>query len=290
MHRAVLLNEVTEYLNLAPGKKILDCTLGSGGHARSILEIIAPQGKLIGLDCDDAAIAEARNNLSPFKDNLILVRNNFKNLKAVLEEQNIESVDGILFDLGISSNQLQDPERGFSFRFDGPIDMRMDRRLKHGAEYIINSLSEHEISEIIRNFGEERFSRRIARAIVAKRPLESTRKLREIILKSLPYKARHGRIDPATRTFQALRIAVNRELDILRSALDDAIDCLAKDARIPAISFHSLEDRIVKHHFKECEKRKLIKIITKKPITPEREEVLTNPRSRSAKLRVAQRL
>lgn len=290
MHRAVLLDEVLDHLNLAPGKKILDCTVGGGGHARAILERITPGGILIGIDQDQEALKVASDNLKRFKDNIYLIHDNFKNLDVHLSKLNLGKVDGILFDLGLSSLQLEEKERGFSIKQDGPLDMRMDRGLKINAGYLVNKLSESEIAKILKEFGEERYSRRIARALVARRPIETTRRLAEVVSKAVPARYRYGRIDSATRTFQALRIKVNNELEALDSALDKVTNCLKEDGRICVISFHSLEDRIVKNRFKDYRKKNLLKILTKKPIRPQREEVLINARSRSARLRVAERI
>lgn len=288
MHQAVLLREVLDYLKLAPGKKILDCTVGGGGHARSILELITPGGILIGIDQDEEALKAAALNLKEFKENIYLIHNNFRNLKRHLSELSIGEIDGVLFDLGLSSLQLEEGARGFSIRLDGPLDMRMDRGLKIDAGYLVNNLSEPEITDLLKRFGEERYSRRIARTIVAKRPVKTTHKLADIVSKAVPARARYRKIHPATKTFQALRIAVNKELDALESALDVVVRYVKKGGRICAISFHSLEDRIVKNKYKYYKAQGLLKIITKKPITPHREEVLENKRSRSAKLRVAE--
>jgi len=289
VHQSVLLHEVIESLNLAPGREILDCTLGGGGHARAALERITPGGRLVGIDRDEEALEKVRENLKNFRDETVFVRGNFRDLDSILASFGIGKVDGALFDLGLSSLQLEEAERGFSIKLDGPLDMRMDKRQRYDAAQLVNSLNEIEIAHILRDFGEERFSRRIAKAIVRKRPLKTTRELSELVVSTVPHKARHGRIHPATRTFQALRIAVNDELESLRLGLDAAISHLKKRGRICVISFHSLEDRIVKNKFKDCKDRDILKIITKKPVTPQDEEVLINPRSRSAKLRVAER-
>lgn len=268
----------------------MDCTLGGGGHARIILEHITPGGRLIGIDRDKDALDKASENLKRFKDNIVLIQSNFKDLKSALEKKGIGEVDGILFDLGLSSLQLEDEERGFSIKRNGPLDMRMDRALGIDAGHLVNSLSEHDLASILREYGQERFWRRIAKMIVSKRPIETTFKLAEIVTNATPARFRHGRIHPATRTFQALRIAVNGELDALRSVLDIVPSYIKKSGRLCVISFHSLEDRIVKHKFREFKAAGLFEILTKKPIVPEREEVLMNARSRSAKLRVAERL
>ncbi|MBL7068474.1 MAG: 16S rRNA (cytosine(1402)-N(4))-methyltransferase RsmH [Candidatus Omnitrophica bacterium] len=290
VHQSVLLHEVIENLNLAPGKKILDCTLGGGGHARAILEEITPGGKLIGIDQDEGALSIAAGNLKDFGDEAIFVHGNFRNLNSIFNKLDIGEVDGILFDLGLSSLQLEEKERGFSIKLDGPLDMRMNKRQKLDAAQLLNSLSELEIADILKRFGEERFAKRIARAIVRRRPVRRTRELIKLVVNAVPYKARHGRIHLATRTFQALRIAVNDELESLSSGLDAAVRFLKKNGRICVISFHSLEDRIVKNRYKDYKMKNILKIITKKPLTPQDEEVLVNPRSRSAKLRVAEKV
>ena len=290
MHKPVLEAEILDYLNLSPGKKILDCTLGCGGHARAILEHITPNGELVGIDQDQEALKAASESLRDFRENIYITRANFTELENVLSEHRTGEVDGVLFDLGLSSFQLEEASRGFSIRLDGPLDMRMDRGLKINAGYLVNKLSERDIAEIIRNYGQERYSRRIARAIVAKRPITGTRRLAELISKAVPGGRGRQKIHPATRTFQALRIAVNRELEALERAMEIIPRHVKSGGRICVISFHSLEDRIVKNKFKDHQKDNKLKIITKKPVRPQREEVLLNPRSRSAKLRVAERL
>jgi len=290
VHQAVLVHEVLEYLDLAPGKKVLDCTLGGGGHARSILEHITPGGILTGIDQDEDALKAASENLRDFKDNINLIHSNFRNLETIIAKHDEGEFDGVLFDLGLSSLQLEDSKRGFSIKHNGPLDMRMDRGQKIDAAYLVNKLSESEIKEVIKRFGEERFSGRIARAIASKRPIETTFQLAEIISRAVPGKARHGRIHPATRTFQALRIAVNKELEALDSVLNIVLKYIKRGGKICVISFHSLEDRIVKNRFRDYARQDLLRIITKKPVIAQREEVLLNPRSRSAKLRVGMRI
>ena len=290
MHQAVLVHEVLEYLDLAPGKKVLDCTLGGGGHARSILEHITPGGILTGIDQDEDALKTASANLKDFKDNINLIHSNFRNLETIIAKHDEGEFDGVLFDLGLSSLQLEDSKRGFSIKNNGPLDMRMDRGQKIDAAYLVNKLSESEIKEVIKRFGEERFSGRIARAIASKRPIETTFQLAEIISRAVPGKARHGKIHPATRTFQALRIAVNKELEALDSVLNIVLKYIKRGGKICVISFHSLEDRIVKNRFRDYARQNLLRIITKKPVMAQREEVLLNPRSRSAKLRVGMKI
>lgn len=283
---------MVEALELAPGETIADCTVGLGGHAEAILERITPGGRLIGIDKDAEALEIAKEKLSRFGESVILIHDNFDNLKAIFEKLNIEKADGFLFDLGVSSLQLDTPGRGFSFRYDAPLDMRMDREGETSAADIVNGSGEAELSWILEHYGEERFSRRIAKAIVTQRkaaPIKTTGELVEVILRAVPYKGRHGRVHPATRTFQALRIAVNKELAALEKAIDEAIGLLKASGLICVISYHSLEDRIVKNKFKEAKASGILELIYKKPLVPGEAEIEENPRSRSAKLRLARR-
>lgn len=295
-HIPVLLEEVIENLKPGPGKIFLDCTIGEGGHAEEILRQISPDGILIGIDQDEEAASSARDQLKRYGDRVRIVNDNFKNVKKVLEGMGIDVVDGILFDLGVSTAQLTDPGRGFSFKADGPLDMRMDRGGEITAEYLANNLTEDQMARIIREYGEERYASRIAKAIVVERRKEritSTLRLARIVRYAIPASKRHRRIDPATKTFQAIRIAVNNELEILKEAIVDASCMLRHSGRICVITFHSLEDRIVKHTFRELSKRdgaQILKIITGRPIRPTINEQESNPRSRSAKLRVAERI
>ncbi|MFH1779339.1 MAG: 16S rRNA (cytosine(1402)-N(4))-methyltransferase RsmH [Candidatus Omnitrophota bacterium] len=293
IHKSVLLKEVIEALKLFPGKIIADATIGLGGHAEAILEKIVPGGKLIGIDKDIEALKIADTNLRRFEGSYILVHDDFKNLKAIFEKVNIEKADGFLCDLGVSSLQLDKAQRGFSIRYDAPLDMRMNTDEELTASYLVNKLSEAELDWILKNYGEERFHKRVAKAIVRERKAESiktTGRLVEVILRSIPYKGRHGRVHPATRTFQALRIAVNKELDALKQALDDAIFLLRPSGLICVISYHSLEDRIVKEKFKVAKANGVLELVTKKPMCPSEREIKDNPRSRSAKLRIAKKL
>lgn len=290
MHRPVLLHEVIDYLNLTPGKKILDCTLGGGGHARAILEHITPNGILIGIDQDEEALKAAGETLKGFKDNIRLVRGNFRDLEAILTGLSIGDFDGVIYDLGISSLQLEKEERGFSIKLAGPLDMRMDRDGKIDAGYLVNKLKEPELAQIIEKLGEEHYARRIARAIISKRPITNTHELAEAVMRAVPPSYRHGRIHPATRTFQALRIAVNDELKALEASLTAVVKYIKRGGRICVISFHSLEDRITKQLFNEFGKMKMLRVITRKPIRPQNEEILLNVRARSARLRVAEAL
>lgn len=294
-HIPAMLNEVIDYLNLSPGKIIVDATIGTAGHSRAILERILPGGKLIGIDRDEDSLAVCRQRLIEFKGAFELAHGNFVDIDSVLSGLNIDKVDGILFDLGISSFQLDDPNRGFSFQNEGPLDMRLDRSSYISAYDLMNNLNEGEISAILWNFGQERWHNRIAHLLIQERqrqPISTTSQLANIVLRSIPhrYRHRHYRIHPATRTFQAVRIAVNRELEILENALDKAIEILGIGAKICVISFHSLEDRAVKFTFRKAASEGRLKIITPKPLVPQEEEVKSNPSSRSSKLRVAERI
>ncbi len=301
-HIPVLSEEVVHYLNCNKGSGVyVDCTLGGGGHSKAILEKIYPQGLLIGIDQDIEALRIAQEELSSFRDRVILVKDNFKNLGEILSRLKIDKVSGVLFDLGVSSYQLKKKERGFSFQEDGPLDMRMDLSQKFDAAKLVNSYPEKELIRVLENYGEEHFSKRIARLIVLereKRPITTTQQLADLVLRALP-PAKRGerwRIHPATRVFQAIRIEVNREMEVLAEGLNQAIKVLAGEGRICVISYHSLEDRIVKNVFKEAA-REIgkpptygLKIITKKPLKASPEEIRRNPRARSAKLRVAEKL
>jgi 16S rRNA (cytosine1402-N4)-methyltransferase len=295
-HQAVLLAEVLTYLRCEPDGLYVDGTVGGGGHARAILEKSSPTGRLIGLDWDEAAIRRARENLFPFGARVDLQRENYKNLPAVLKTLSLKAVDGILLDLGMSTEQLEDRERGFSFRFDGPLDMRMDRERSRTAQDLLERLSVAELTEMFRTLGEERWAGRIAKRIAWRRqknPIRSTRELVEVIQGAVP--SYRGSIHVATRTFQALRVAVNEELDNLAAFLEEAGDLLNLQGRLGIISFHSLEDRLVKHQFRQWSKGEgrnapLFRILTPKPVIPSKEEIAANPRARSAKLRVVERV
>ncbi len=292
-HYPVLYQEVLSYINPSRRKIIVDCTVGVGSHALKIIERMPADSLYIGIDKDKESleIAEKRIKERGFT-NVILIKEDFRNVDSVLKELKIEHPDVFFFDLGISSFQLSSADRGFSFLKEGPLDMRMDRESFLCAYDLVNNLSEKELRKIFELFGEERFSKRIAHFIVERRkkePIFSTLQLRDIILKAIPYHSRE-RIHPATRVFQALRIAVNRELDCLQQGLRKAIQLVAQGGVIVVISFHSLEDRIVKHTFKEFAQSKTIKILTKKPITPSSKELTENLSSRSAKLRAAEKL
>lgn len=291
-HRSVMFEEVISSLNLKRGSIVVDGTIGGGGHSQEILKTILPGGRLIGIDADAEAIKLTAQNLKDFNGSFSLINDNFRHIDNILSREGVKDIDAVLLDLGISSYQIEDGSRGFSIKQDSRLDMRMDRRLKISAYDIINRYGEQDLSEIIEKYGEERFHRRIARYIKearSKKPIETTRELAEIIRKAVGYKYRNQRIDPATRTFQAIRIAVNDELGSLEDGLKRAIFWLKTGGRIAVLSFHSLEDRIVKNLFKGYSVLNVLKIITKKPLQPTREEIIRNARARSAKLRVAER-
>lgn len=289
-HVSVLVDEVVEYLQPAPGRIYVDGTLGLGGHARRILDATAPDGRVIGFDWDEEAIALARQRLAPYGDRLRIVRANYADLAAGLAGEGIMAVHGLVLDLGVSSLQLDRAGRGFSFQTDAPLDMRMDMRLRETAAQLIARLSAEELADVFYNFGEERQSRRIAARLVEarqKEPVATTRQLAEIVARAIPRRFHPPSIHVATRVFQALRIAVNRELDNLVKVLAEAPAVLVPGARMCVITFHSLEDRIVKQAFAGSRD---YKVLTRKPVASGREEVLANPRARSAKLRVAERV
>ena len=290
-HKPVMSKEVVEALHLRAGLTIVDATIGTGAHAQKILKEIAPDGRLIGIDRDEDSLALTKERLKDFHDRVSLVHADFRNIDKVLAELRIKKIDGILFDLGISSYQLDSQERGFSFRYDAPLDMRMDRTSQILAYDLVNNLTEKEISDILWAFGEERWHSRIARHLIRQRnqsPLSTTGQLKDAVLRAMPHGVtRRQRIHPATRTFQALRIAVNRELEALEESLAKLPELLRKGAYVCVISFHSLEDRIVKHNFWENAANQLYTIVTKKPLEPTEQEIADNPRSRSAKMRIS---
>jgi len=287
MHKPVLLKEVLEYLNPQEGDVVVDATFGFGGHAKEILKIISSKGKLIGIDQDNQVLEISKSNFN--QKNVKLICGNFRQIKKLLEKIGITSVDKILFDLGVSSFHFDKSGRGFSFQNDEPLDMRLSQTNATRAADLVNQLHDRELADLLYHLGDERNSRRIAKAIAEARKtkkIETTGQLVEIINKVQKY---HDKIHPATRTFQALRIAVNDELNSLSEALPQAINLLKPSGRIVVISFHSGEDRLVKNIFKEFAKNKIIEILTKKPIRPSEAEVIANPRSRSAKLRAAKK-
>jgi 16S rRNA (cytosine1402-N4)-methyltransferase len=294
-HLPVMLSEVLFWLRPQACGIYVDCTVGYCGHAVEVLHASQPSGILLGIDRDSHAISICNERLRAFGDRVVLVKAHFMDLKSILAERGISRVEGVLFDLGVSSPQLDEPSRGFSFRFEGPLDMRMDQGASLTAADIVNGLDEADLADMIYRFGEERYSRRIARAILRARrdqPLTTTGQLTSVIESAVPGHYRRGRIHCATRTFQALRIAVNHELDHLEASLRDAADVLLPGARLCVISFHSLEDRIVKQTFKALSTQPggELEILTKRPQSPSQQELDQNPRARSAKLRVIQRI
>ncbi len=286
-----MVEEVLKWLRPGPGLVVLDCTVGIGGHASAILKELGPSGLLLGVDKDEEALEMAKRFLAPFaKKNVRLFHADYRDLGSILEEAGAEGgkVDGIFLDLGASSLQLDTPERGFSFRQEGPLDMRMDSSQKVTAARLLEKLSEKELADIFKRFGEERWSRRIARAIKRESPIETTTQLANLIARTVPGK--RGRIHPATRVFQALRIAVNQELESLEVFLGNCYRFQRPGGRTVAISFQSLEDRIVKHAFLKGSHDGIYHILTKKPVQSSQEEIQVNIRSRSAKLRAVERL
>lgn len=292
-HQPVLLKDVLSYLRPKPGHMVLDGTVGSAGHARAILAHIGPKGFLIGLDQDQQAIDRAQKQLEQVGGNFILKCSHFVHLGNVLDSLNLSRIHAVLLDIGVSTEQLEDRERGFGFRTDGPLDMRMDPVTQTvTAAGILETKSIDDLTWIFRTYGEERYARGIARKIVEIRqthPIRTTTELRTLIERLTPARRRFGRIHPATRVFQALRIAVNGELDALKEVLPRAFGRLEVGGRLAVISFHSLEDRIVKHTFLSWKKDGSGEVLTKKPVRPDSMEVAENPRARSAKLRVVER-
>ena len=300
-HRPVLRDRVVELLvpALEHGGVIVDGTLGRAGHAAALLEA-APQATLVGIDRDPDALQASESYLAAYADRVRLVRGDFKDVASILERLGIASVRGVLLDLGVSSPQLDEPHRGFSFRHDGPLDMRMDPSQPLSAEVVVNMYAEQDLSRVIARYGEERFARRIAKAIVRFRPVSGTRALADIVKEAIPAATRRTGGHPARRTFQALRIEVNGELEALELGLADAVDYSEPGSRVVAISYHSLEDRVVKRFFVEqargctcppefpvcvCGKKERVRILTKRPVRPTQEEIEINPRAEAAKLR-----
>lgn len=286
-HTPVMVNETIEGLQPGRGGHFVDCTVGTGGHARAILERISPTGKLLGIDADPEAIRTAQDRLSDYGEAIVLVNDSFVNLQAICEKYDFRPVDGILFDLGVSSMQLDAAERGFSFQREAPLDMRFDPSRELTASDIVNTFPERELARILKEYGEERHSRRIARHIVYSRPITSTLRLAQVVQQVLGSK--RGRIHPATRTFMALRIAVNEELQSLSLALEQTINLLRLQGRLVVVSYHSLEDRIVKQFMRSKASNCALKLIARKVIRPTSLEIESNQRSRSAKLRIAER-
>jgi 16S rRNA (cytosine1402-N4)-methyltransferase len=291
-HTPVMLQEALRFLNPQPGGIYVDGTLGLGGHSKAILQQIGPKGRLIALDCDASALDIAKKNLSDFKTQCVFIHSNYRDLALQLQMQQIEKIDGLLVDLGLSSFQIDDPQRGFSLRAKGPLDMRMDQSEPLSAFDLIHSLSEKELDSILDNYGQERWHHRIARILVSERtkePIETTEDLTRIILNAIPAKRSRQKIHPATRTYQAIRIAVNRELESLERLLASAEELLRPGGRIVVIAFHSLEDRIVKNIFRDWGKEGKYHVLLKKPLRPSEEEIGRNPRARSARLRAVER-
>ena len=306
-HKSILLNECMEGLSIKPDGVYVDGTLGGGGHSFHILERLNEKGRLIGIDQDEDAIEAATKRLAQFEKQVTIVRDNYEHFQEILSALSISEVDGILLDLGVSSYQFDEADRGFSYRFDAPLDMRMDNRQDFTAKDLINNYSETELYHIIRDYGEDKFAKNIAKHIVmerTKKPIETTGELAEIVSHAIPMKIRVAGGHPAKRTFQAIRIALNRELDILKDSLDGMMRSLKPGGRLCIITFHSLEDRIVKQCFKtaedpcicpkdfpvcSCGRKSLGKVITRKAILPSESEQEENPRSKSAKLRIFER-
>ncbi|MDD1511153.1 16S rRNA (cytosine(1402)-N(4))-methyltransferase RsmH [Priestia megaterium] len=307
-HTTVLLKEAAEGLNIKPDGVYVDCTLGGAGHSEYIVKQLSEKGKLIAFDQDDVALANAKEELAPYLDRVILIKSNFRYLKEQLMEHGIEEVDGVLFDLGVSSPQLDTPERGFSFHHDAPLDMRMDQNSMFSAYNVVNEWPYEKLVKIFFQYGEEKFSKQIARKIEAYReskPIETTLELVDLIKDGIPAPARRTGGHPAKRIFQAIRIAVNDELQVFEDAIEQAMDVIKKGGRVSVITFHSLEDRICKVAFKNAstvpqlphglpiipeEFKPKMKVITRKPILPSEEEIEENKRARSAKLRIVEKL
>lgn len=307
-HIPVLLKETIDGLDIKENGIYVDCTLGGGGHSLEILKKLGPEGRLVAIDQDEDALIEAQRKLSDYKDQVYFVKSNYAYLESILDSLNIDKVDGVLMDIGVSSYQLDEKDRGFSYHQDAILDMRMDKSQELTARYVVNNYSKEELENIFWNYGEEKWGKRIAEFIVAERAekeIVSTLELVEIIKKAIPKKIRMEGKHPAKRVFQALRIEVNKELDVLESTLGIAVDRLKVGGRLAVITFHSIEDRIVKIRFLEmakgctcppefpicvCNKKEEIKIITRKPITASKEELENNRRAKSAKLRICQKI
>lgn len=307
-HVSVLLSECMEGLDIQPDGIYVDGTLGGAGHSSEICKYLSTNGHLIGIDQDQNALAASAERLKHAIPKVSIIKNNFENVVEVLDELGIEKVNGMLIDLGVSSHQLDEPSRGFSYMHDAPLDMRMNQEASYTAYELVNTLEEDEIYKIIRDYGEEKWAKRIAQFVVVereKKPIHTTYELVEVIKKAIPHGARKDGPHPAKRTFQAIRIAVNRELDIIEPTIKEITKRLAVGGRLCIITFHSLEDRIVKHAFKKledpctcnrnfpvcvCGQVKQVKVITRKPILPSDREIEENPRSRSAKLRIIEKI
>lgn len=307
-HTSVLLNECIKGLDIKEDGTYVDGTLGGAGHAKEVCKRLSNEGHFIGIDQDNNALAVSRERLSGLAPKISVVKSNFENVDQVLMELDVDGIDGMLIDLGVSSHQLDEASRGFSYMHDAPLDMRMNQDDKLTASVIVNEYDEEDICDIIKEFGEEKWAKRIAKFIVerrAEKPIETTYELVEIIKDAIPYSARKDGPHPAKRTFQAIRIAVNREIEIIEPTIRKIVPFLKSGGRLCIITFHSLEDRIVKHTFKSledpctcsrnfpvcvCGQKPLVKVITRKPILPSEEELEVNPRARSAKLRIIEKL
>lgn len=307
-HVSVLLNECIEGLAIKPNGTYVDGTLGGAGHASVVCSHLSEEGYFIGIDQDNNALAVSKERLKDVKAKVSIVKSNFEQTASVLESLGVEKIDGMLIDLGVSSHQLDEADRGFSYMHDAPLDMRMNQDSKYSAYEVVNEMSEEELYRIIKEYGEERWAKRVAQFIVEERknkPIETTYELVDVIKKAIPQGARKDGPHPAKRTFQAIRIAVNRELEIIAPTINDVVEKLAPGGRLCIITFHSLEDRIVKQAFKKledpctcakefpvcvCGKVPQVKVITRKPILPSEEELEANHRSRSAKLRILEKL
>lgn len=304
-HVPVLFDEMLRFLQPQPGGKYIDGTVGAGGHSAGLLDKSAPDGRVLAFDRDEEALAFSRQRLADYEHRITFVHESYARMQEVAARYGFEKVDGILLDLGLSSRQLDDAQRGFSFMSEGPLDMRFDRSRGETAADLVNNLESETLADIFWRYGEERHSRRYARAIVEERPISTTAELADLIERVAPHHVRRKRIHPATQVFQALRIAVNRELDELETGLPAAIELLRPGGRVAVISFHSLEDRYVKQLFRDlskdcvcpprqpictCDAQAVVRVITKKVVRPSDEEVEQNPRSRSARLRVAEKL
>jgi 16S rRNA (cytosine1402-N4)-methyltransferase len=306
-HVSVLLDETIKGLNINPDGIYVDGTLGGGGHAYQVLSRLNKNGRLIGIDQDGEALKAAEERLKEYKDKVTFVRSNYNNFENILDDLEVEKVDGIVLDIGVSSYQLDNLDRGFSYKSDAPLDMRMDTRQELTAEYVVNNYTEMDLFKVIREYGEEKFAKNIAKHIVMARkekPIKTTKELSEIIKRAIPMKIQSKGGHPAKKTFQAIRIEVNSELNVLKDSLDKMIERLNPGGRICVITFHSLEDRIVKNKFREnenpctcppdfpmcvCGKKPKGKVITRKPIIPTEEEIEHNKRAKSAKLRIFER-
>ncbi|MBI3330807.1 MAG: 16S rRNA (cytosine(1402)-N(4))-methyltransferase RsmH [Candidatus Omnitrophica bacterium] len=292
-HQPVMVEEAVEFLAPRPGQRLVDCTVGTGGHSLAILPHLMPSGRLLAVDCDAQALLAADKRLTEFSSHVELVHDNFRHLPQLLRRRHLTKVDGVLADLGMSSLHLDQPERGFSFQHEGPLDMRMDPRGTTTAVSLLRRLPESDLAHLLQTYGEERWARRIAKHLVAVRrrtPIETTTQLARLVAEAVPPQAGPRRLHPATRTFQALRMAVNEELASLELLLAALPKVLRSGGRAVIITFHSLEDRLVKQCFRRGEQAGLWKLLMKKPLTPSEREVDENPRSRSAKLRAVEKL